>query len=866
MAADLLWQSRESLATKKLFSGDSHQAKGKREGKGLPRQTKGKKPWPIGLQLPDGSGAGLNAECFDCPTTPVACGDTINGELTSEDCQIKDGSFVDVWTLELTETLRVNIQLTSSAVDTFVFLADDSCAIVDTNDDCQAGDFKRSCLLRTLPAGTYFILANSFFKGETGAYELRVECEAATDLCTECEQRPVSCGESIESTFPRTNCRIGKGEHVDIYPFELAAAGPVTFNLTSSEYDTALYLFGSDCEELVSNDDCRGALDSCLENVELEAGSYFVGASSAFQGLGGSFTLEVSCPDVTFCRTCTVGTVECGGSVSGALEKGDCELDDGGLVDLWRLEVADEEMNVTLTLDSTEIDSVLQLLDATCTPVETGEVCASEVPGACLEFMQMPPGVYYAAVGTQSADAGGAYELQVDCAPFVPCEDCAVGPIACGEGVTGELTDGDCMLEDGTFFDVWSFSLDEARQVSIDLSSAELDTFVFLLDADCAGIASNDDCESSPNSCLTIDLPPGEYFVAANSFTPSSGGYDLSVQCAPIETCADCSVGSLTCNQEVTGSLPTSGCLLPDGSALDIYEFNLLSESNVDINLRSGEFDTFLFLFDDSCIFLDANDDCIGSDSCLNLNLAAGTYFVGVNGFDSTAVGNYSLEVQAASCDVCATCSVGSIECGQSVDGMLPGSGCSTEDDLPLDIWEFSLSAEREVTFNLESEGFDPVVSVFGDDCAAIASNDDCNANTLNSCLTVTLGPGTYTVAANSFLREAAGPYRLTMACTGGDGSGGILPGDSTRDGLLDITDGIYLLYTLTSDAPPSLPCGEGDLQQPSNLALTDFNGSGDVDLSDAVALFGFLFLRGPEHVLGAECVSLGGCPEACAP
>ena len=51
-----------------------------------------------------------------------------------------------------------------------------------------------------------------------------------------------------------------------------------------------------------------------------------------------------------------------------------------------------------------------------------------------------------------------------------------------------------------------------------------------------------------------------------------------------------------------------------------------------------------------------------------------------------------------------------------------------------------------------------------------------------------------------------------------------------------------------------------------ANQQLLDNNGDGGVDLSDAVALFAYLFLGGPPPVLGRDCVAIPDCRDSCTP
>ena len=90
------------------------------------------------------------------------------------------------------------------------------------------------------------------------------------------------------------------------------------------------------------------------------------------------------------------------------------------------------------------------------------------------------------------------------------------------------------------------------------------------------------------------------------------------------------------------------------------------------------------------------------------------------------------------------------------------------------------------------------------------------------------------------------------------------VPGDLSQDGRLDLTDAVALLGFLFQGRPISLPCGDGTVTDPANLTLLDDNADGGVNLSDAVYILVYLFSGGPPPVLGAECVQVAGCEQVC--
>lgn len=97
-----------------------------------------------------------------------------------------------------------------------------------------------------------------------------------------------------------------------------------------------------------------------------------------------------------------------------------------------------------------------------------------------------------------------------------------------------------------------------------------------------------------------------------------------------------------------------------------------------------------------------------------------------------------------------------------------------------------------------------------------------------------------------------------------------VLPGDANGDGGLDISDAVATLGFLFLGSPAQLPCGDGSASDPANLKLVDWQPDGAIDISDAVATLSFLFLGGRPHALAPEadpegCVRIEGCPEGAA-
>lgn len=110
-----------------------------------------------------------------CTTAvPIAFGQTLQGALTSSDCQLEDLSYADFYTFTGTQGQLVTIDLASSAFDTYLGLANADGTWVIEDDD--GGDGTNSRIVAVLPAsGQYFIMANSVFPNTFGPYSLTLQ-------------------------------------------------------------------------------------------------------------------------------------------------------------------------------------------------------------------------------------------------------------------------------------------------------------------------------------------------------------------------------------------------------------------------------------------------------------------------------------------------------------------------------------------------------------------------------------------------------------------------------------------------------------------------------------------------------------------
>jgi len=110
--------------------------------------------------------------------------------------------------------------------------------------------------------------------------------------------------------------------------------------------------------------------------------------------------------------------------------------------------------------------------------------------------------------------------------------------------------------------------------------------------------------------------------------------------------------------QVVSAALASGDETAPDGSYVDLYRFDLATDTTVDCRLSSPDFDAYLVLLNSSVLHepdknnwnlyvLDVNDDqdSTTSDSRLSLQLAAGQYVLVATSFYPAETGSYQLSL-----------------------------------------------------------------------------------------------------------------------------------------------------------------------------------------------------------------------------
>ncbi|MEO8649505.1 MAG: pre-peptidase C-terminal domain-containing protein, partial [Acidobacteriota bacterium] len=239
--------------------------------------------------------------CFS--DVPIAVGQTLAGSLATGDCDyFGDGTFVDFYSFNGTVGQAINVSLTSSAFDAFVFLADSGRDLIASNDDGLGGTNSRipadSGVIILPYTGTFYIGANSFSPA-SGAYNVSLGTDAA------CTVTPLTYNQTVNGTLAGSDCPVNLGGDIyntDIFTFNGTAGDQISITQTSAAVDSYLVMRSPSGQNSLEDNDSGGAPNARIPETGTltltETGLYSIEASSFNPGGAGDYTLTLTGPNV----------------------------------------------------------------------------------------------------------------------------------------------------------------------------------------------------------------------------------------------------------------------------------------------------------------------------------------------------------------------------------------------------------------------------------------------------------------------------------------------------------------------------------------------------------------------------------------
>jgi len=325
--------------------------------------------------------------------------------------------------------------------------------------------------------------------------------------------------------------------------------------------------------------------------------------------------------------------------------------------------------------------------------------------------------------------------------------------------IEAELDGDDLLLTDDSIYDVYRFEGRAGEEIALLMTSTELDAYLYLYADDRQVVGSDDDSGGAGDAFLRVSLErDGAYYVVASTFGAGEiGDYRLDLtRVASIRFDEALPVAS----GEVMGVLAAGDATLDDGSYYDLYAFVAPDIERLTVQLASGAFDAFLWLYDEDHNVVASSDDAHGSDAVLFFAPEAGRrYTIVASSFSPGATGSYALRL--------------SFETELSwkdeelleheARGVLERSDGTWLNGSLFDLYAFSGTEGASMTVTLCSDAFDAVLHVLGPGFGEVAWDDDGGGGS-DARATIELPEdGTYRVIATTYARGETGPYVLTL-------------------------------------------------------------------------------------------------------
>lgn len=340
-------------------------------------------------------------------------------------------------------------------------------------------------------------------------------------------------GQSLQGTLSESDPAMYEGGRFKVYQFRASPGRRYVATMQSADFDsfiTVARTVGGITDEMMSDDD--GGTEPLASRLRFEvpaAGTYLLIAQSLGEDGTGAFTVGL---DTVAVRPLEIQDLTVGQTVEGELTEDDAEFDDtDGFYDLYRFQGrAGQRLRVRMEFaDYIPSVSVGTMQDGRFVPLDE---MGSGMSGS--QTVTLPEaGEYHVQAGAYGAVTGG-YTLVVE--ERAPAPPPRTQPLRRGEAVQGAIEAGDAELEDGRWYDAYSYTGRAGETLVVRMSAEDFDTYLIIgreVDGEFQELDRNDDDPDGEgtDSRLEIELPEdGRYVIQATTFLPESeGDYELSV-------------------------------------------------------------------------------------------------------------------------------------------------------------------------------------------------------------------------------------------------------------------------------------------------------------------------------------------------
>ena len=311
-----------------------------------------------------------------------------------------------------------------------------------------------------------------------------------------------------------------------------------------------------------------------------------------------------------------------------------------------------------------------------------------------------------------------------------------------------------------------------------------------------------DTCVEETDSCdHVLEDADLDGFPPESCGGPDCDDSDVDINPDAVDVCddgidQDCDGSDATagaCSCPITVTVPTAvtgtttgmpshydgSCARSSGAPETIYELVLGSDTDVFFELSSPSVYSIVYIVEGTCDGTEVA--CIMDyDPGLGLSLTAGTYYLIVDGRDSSDAGDFTLTIDTWTPPVLIA---GNDDCGSAysitADGTWGGNNTTLSDDAQpatcastsvgrggQDAWfTFTLTSSTAVHLDTRGSTYDTILYIRRGSCTGteVACDDDIGGGDVDSEIDVTLPADTYYVIVDDFY-DSTGDYILTVS------------------------------------------------------------------------------------------------------
>jgi hypothetical protein len=487
-------------------------------------------------------------------------------------------------------------------------------------------------------------------------------------------------------------------------------------------------------------------------------------------------------------------SLQFGAPAAGELSADDPLTPDGLRHDDWRFSTRDGQ-RVELTLQSEAFDAWLEVWPADADP-EAGPVQQNDdgLSGTDSRLRYTASGGdWIARVRAFDGEATGTYVLTLTQRPPAPR---APRPTTTriGATVNGQLSDRDPETAEGQIFDAYRLRLRAGERLLLTLTSDAFDPVVRIgtqTRDDFAELAMNDDDGAGLNSRLVFEAPStGDYVIRVSPLAEGQGDYVLTLAEAPPPAAAE----PLAIGAPAAGTLDVTDGLDAEGRQTDAWVFQGTAGTRVQIDMTSGDFDTYVVLLAESDPATALAEDDDGGPEGTNSRLfhtlpADGAYRIQARSFAPGGTGAYDLTVIEAEPERPAQ----ALAFGETLQGDIEAADPLDGEGRNFDAFVFTGAEGQRIQAIGRSGDFDVYLRIGSADgeFSELASDDDGLGQGTDSRLNFTLpADGDYVMRLSPLGADEDGLYSLELIDRGPKPApGSLVVGASVRGTLTETDD-----------------------------------------------------------------------------